>query len=143
MNKIFHHLLLIIRLILGIIFIISAIYKFSSPIDFAQSILNYQVFGFFISHLGAIIIPTLEAVVGILLLTGFWLKEAIILTVCLYVVFDVMVIQAYVRGLDVACGCFDPTNQHPIDIQKLMENFFLTALAFGAFILDRKKNCQQ
>lgn len=143
MNKIFQYLLLIIRLILGSIFLISAIYKFSSPIDFAQSILNYQVFGFFLSHLGAIMIPTLEAIVGVLLLTGFWLKEAIILTVCLYVAFDVMVIQAYLRGLDVACGCFNPTNQHPIDMRKLMENFFLTALAFSIFIMDRKINCQR
>lgn len=88
-------------------------------------------------------IPTLEAIVGVLLLTGFWLKEAIILTVCLYVAFDVMVIQAYLRGLDVACGCFNPTDQHPIDMRKLMENFFLTALAFGIFIVDRKINCQR
>lgn len=135
--------MLIIRLILGIIFLISATYKFSSPIDFAQSILNYKVFGFLLSYLGAIIIPTLEAIAGILLLTGFWLKEAIILTVSLYVAFDLMVLQAFLRGLDVACGCFNPTDHHPIDIPKLFENFFLTVLAISSFILNRKINRQQ
>ncbi len=140
MNKFYPYLFLFLRLILGVIFLISAALKFSSPIDFAEAILNYQVFGFVLSHLGAIIVPTVEAIVGMLLLTGFWLKEALILTVSLYLVFDVMIFQAFLRGLDVACGCFNPTDQNPIDIKKLMENFLLTISALTAFIIDRKMN---
>jgi putative oxidoreductase len=129
MTRVYRRALLAIRIILGFLFLISAALKLSSPADFAQSILNYQIFGIVLSHWGAVLIPALEAVLGIMLLTGFWLKETLILTLSLYLIFDVMILQAFFRELDVACGCFNPVDGSPIDIYKLAENFLLTILA--------------
>ena len=129
MSRKFSWFLLFIRVILGLIFLISATLKLSSPVVFAQSIANYQVFGLLLSSWGALLIPVLEALLGLMLLTRFWLKEALILTLGLYLIFDVMILQAYFRGLDVACGCFNPTDQSPIDVYKLVENFLLTTMS--------------
>jgi putative oxidoreductase len=138
MTRVYRGALLAIRLILGTLFVISAALKLSSPADFAQSILNYRIFGIILSHWGAVMIPALEAIVGIMLLTGFWLKETLILTVSLYLIFDIMILQAFFRELDVACGCFNPLDTTPIDIYKLTENFVLTILAILSIFLYGK-----
>jgi len=138
MTNVYRRVLLVIRIILGALFLISAALKLSVPVNFAQSILNYQIFGIVLSHWGAVLIPALEAVVGILLLSRFWLKETLILTLSLYLIFDAMILQAFFRGLNVACGCFNPTDENPIDVYKLAENFLLTILAFLGVFCNRK-----
>jgi uncharacterized membrane protein YphA (DoxX/SURF4 family) len=132
--------LVCIRVVLGSIFLISAALKLASPVEFAQSISNYQVFGLIFSQWGAVLIPALEAILGIMLLSRFWLKETFILTLGLYLIFDVMILQAYFRGLNVACGCFNPADQNPIDIYKLIENCVLTTLSFLSVIIYQKIN---
>jgi len=121
--------LLFIRVVLGLIFLVSAALKLAAPVVFAQSISNYRIFGLILSHWGAVLIPVLEALLGLMLITRFWLKEALILTLVLYLIFDIMILQAYFRGLDVACGCFNPADQSPIDGYKLIENFLFTTLS--------------
>jgi formate-dependent nitrite reductase membrane component NrfD len=140
MSRKFSWFLLFIRVVLGLIFLISATLKLSEPAVFAQSIVNYQVFGFILSQWGAVLIPVLEILLGMMLLTRLWLKEALILTLGLYLIFDVMILQAYFRGLDVACGCFNPADQSPIDVYKLIENFLLTTLSVLSVILYWKIN---
>jgi len=44
-----------------------------------------------------VLIPVLEALLGLMLLTRFWLKEALILTWLFYLIFDIMILQAYFR----------------------------------------------
>ena len=87
-------LLLVIRYILGAIFIYSAYAKLQDSRGFADSIYNYRVFGLIISNWSAVLVPPLELVLGILLITGKWLKESFLLTLGLYLIFDVMIIQA-------------------------------------------------
>lgn len=138
MSRKYRWLLLFIRMVLGSVFLISAAFKLASPMDFAQSIMNYQVFGLILSHWGAVLIPALEALLGIMLLTRLWVKETLVLTLGLYLIFDIMILQAYFRGLDVACGCFNPADQRPIDIYKLIENFLLTILSISSLLIYRK-----
>ena len=119
-------IILVIRYILGAIFVYSAYAKLQDPIGFADSIHNYRVFGLIISNWSAVLVPPLELLLGILLITGKWLEESLLLTLGLYFIFDVMVIQALIRGLDISCGCFSPANSGRVDITKIIENLFLS-----------------
>jgi len=55
----------------------------------------------------AVILPWLEAVIGVLLVTGLWRREAAALSAGLLVMFLVAVGYVMVQGIDVEhCGCF-------------------------------------
>ena len=123
----------LVRIILGIVFLISSYSKLKNPIGFAQAIENYKIFGALLSRWGAIFIPALEFILAILLITGRWMKETFIITAALFIVFDVMIFQAYLRGLDISCGCFGSSHS-PIDIWKFVENGMFTALAITGLI---------
>jgi putative oxidoreductase len=122
-----------VRIILGIVFLISSYSKLKDPIGFVQAIENYKIFGALLSRWGAIFIPALEFILAILLITGRWMKETFIITAALFTIFDVMIIQAHLRGLDISCGCFGSSHS-PIDIWKFVENGMFTALAITGLI---------
>ena len=127
------YILLTLRIILGIVFLISSYSKLKDPMGFAQAIENYKIFGAFLSRWGAVFIPVLEVILAILLITGKWGRETFITTTALFIIFDVMIIQAYLRGLDISCGCFG-TSESPIDFWKFLENGIFTALAITGLI---------
>ena len=129
------NLKIIISWIVGMIFIWSSLAKISAPHEFAIAIENYQVFGKLLSKWGAILIPALEFTIGLMLIIGIWVKESWIITISLYIVFDIMILQAYIRGLDISCGCFDLSESSPIGFWKIFENFILTSLAFWGGVL--------
>ena len=130
-------ILIIIRLTLGLIFVGAACSKIIAPLEFAGSIENYRVFGILLSRWGAVFLPFFELIVGLMLIFGFWLREAFWLTVVLFLVFDVMIAQAYFRGLDISCGCFSPGDVLPIDLVKIIENILLTALSIIGLLLTQ------
>jgi hypothetical protein len=133
-------ILLAIRYILGSIFIYSAYAKLLDPRGFADSIQNYQVFGIILSNWAAVIVPTLEGILGILLITGIWLEDSLLLTLGLYVIFDIMIVQALIRGLDISCGCFSPSESGPVNSTKILQNLILTAFVVIGYYLTRFKN---
>jgi hypothetical protein len=123
----------LVRIILGVVFLISSYSKFKDPMGFAQAIENYKIFGAFLSRWGAVFIPALEFILAILLITGKWIRETFITVTALFIIFDVMLFQAYLRGLDISCGCFG-TSHSPIDIWKFLENGIFTGLAITGLI---------
>lgn len=131
----------IIRIILGIVFLISAYSKLKVPQEFAVAVENYRIFGNYLSRWGAVFIPSLELILAIFLILGIWKKETILITAVLFIVFDLMIFQAYLRGLDISCGCFSSTEFSPINLWKFVENSMLTVLAFlGLFLQFRKSH---
>jgi putative oxidoreductase len=132
-------LFLILRFFFGVLFLYSGYVKITEPVIFAKSIGNYQILSIWLSYWGAVLIPALEMVLGIMLLLGLWTKEAVIFTTGLFVIFDIMIIQAAARGLNISCGCFSVSQNGPIDLWKVMENTILTILIFVTLFLVPKK----
>jgi uncharacterized membrane protein YphA (DoxX/SURF4 family) len=94
------------RLILGGIFVAASADKILHPAAFAQIIFNYQILPDAFINLTAIILPWLELVLGVLLLTGRWLPGSVLLGNLLLLTFFAMLLFNTARGLDVHCGCF-------------------------------------
>jgi putative oxidoreductase len=129
----------ILSLVIGIMFVYSSWSKLISPRDFASTIENYKVFGFVLANWGAIFIPVLEFTLGVLLIIGFWREEAWFITLFLIVIFDVMILQAYFRGLDISCGCFGSNESSLIDLGKILENVIYTlVVAVGGYLHLKK-----
>jgi putative oxidoreductase len=132
-------LFLILRLFFGVLFLYSGFVKITEPVVFAESIGNYQILSIWLSHWGAVLIPALEMVLGFMLLLGLWIKETVIFTAGLFVIFDIMIIQAAVRGLNISCGCFSVSQNGLIDLWKIIENSILTIMIFITLFLVPKK----
>jgi uncharacterized membrane protein YphA (DoxX/SURF4 family) len=104
--------------VLGAIFLYASYDKILHPADFARIVYHYQVIGPSqhigpsVANLLAVTLPWIEVVVGLMLLTGFWRREAALVTSALLAVFIAAVASALLRGIDLEnCGCFSVTGE--------------------------------
>ncbi len=95
------------RLILGAVFLYAAYTKLRHPwLLFALSIDSYQI----LPEMGVLavarVLPWLELLLGVLLVTGYMLRYvAAVASIILIFFFGVMV-RAYIKGMGIDCGCF-------------------------------------
>ena len=94
------------RWIIAGIFLGAAAPKILDPFTFALDISHYQMVPAWAANPMAITLPWIEAVAGLALLSGFAAEGAILLVNILFLVFLAALGQAWVRGLDIDCGCF-------------------------------------
>lgn len=98
--------LLVFRVVLGGLFVYAGLVKALEPLDFAQSIRNYEIIGPSLSFIAAIILPWLEILAGAGLVAGIWKRGAALVISGLLVFFIVLTVVTMARGLDIDCGCF-------------------------------------
>lgn len=98
---------------LGAIFIYASLDKIAHPEDFARIVYRYRLagptagLGVVPANVLAVVLPWLEALTGVLLVTGLWRREAAALAGGMLVMFLVAVGYVIWQGIDVAhCGCF-------------------------------------
>lgn len=94
------------RLLVAGVFIWAAIPKLLDPVGFAEDISNYQVFPYWSWNLIAAIVPVLELVGALALLSGVGRKGAVALLGALDVAFIALIASVIVRDIDLSCGCF-------------------------------------
>lgn len=99
----------IARILLGAIFIYASVDKIRHPLEFARIIDGYRMLPEGLVGITAAVLPFLELICGILLVTGFWVLPGLVWTGLLLVAFMAGMIQAYARGLAIDCGCFSVT----------------------------------
>lgn len=103
----FHfYLRIVMRVILGFLFLYAALDKITNPQKFAEIIYNYRLLPIELLNLCAVIVPWMEAFIGLALLLGIWVETAAFLLSGITVFFIILIISAILRGLDIECGCF-------------------------------------
>ena len=122
------YFLLVIRLVLGFVFVFAAISKAADSEGFAQAINNYKLLPDFVINILAIILPWIELSAGVLLIFGISVKENSAIFTGLLVIFIIAILISLIRGLDIECGCFGTADGSKIGIVKLLENIGLLAL---------------
>lgn len=96
------------RIGLGLVLVLSSIWKLRAPFEFFEYVHAYELGGQSLGFLITIVLPWLEFIVGSLLLLGKSLTGALILCSLMLFAFSAVQWSAIYRGLEVACGCFDP-----------------------------------
>lgn len=124
------YLLLVIRIILGFVFIYAGAEKISDPEEFAISISNYRLLSTATVNFFAITLPWIELVAGILLIFGIAVKENSSILFSMLLVFTIAIVISLFRGLSIDCGCFGKGTQ--IGLYKLGEN---SLMIIGTFLL--------
>ena len=125
------------RFILGMVFLYAGYDKILDPGSFAIAVQNYQLIPMSLSNMVAIFLPWCEFYCALLLLSGWWHRSAALLVSIMNIVFIVALTLAYLRGLDIDCGCFGTGSS--VNIQRIVEDFILLALSLHIFFNPESK----
>lgn len=106
MSAVKRYLPIVVRVALGGIFIYAALPKIADPVTFAGSVANYQILPYFWSYFTAAVLPFLELICGVLLVTGYRVRAGALIVAALNLVFMAALASLILRGLDIDCGCF-------------------------------------
>lgn len=124
----------LLRLVLGFMFLSSGAIKLENPEAFAEAISNYQILPHALINIFAIVVPGMEAIAGLAVLTGILLRGGALLLVLLLIVFTSAVGLSMLNGIDISCGCSTPISfAARIGFGKLVENLILLAASLFVF----------
>jgi putative oxidoreductase len=97
---------LLFKLILGAVFMMAAVPKIMDPSGFALDISHYDTFPKFSINIIAITLPWIEGLIALSLILSVLDGGGVILVNLFMAAFLVLLGQAWMRGLDIDCGCF-------------------------------------
>jgi predicted small integral membrane protein len=101
------------RLAMAGIFLYASVYKIAHPAAFVKDVFNYQILPDALINMTALVLPWLELLLGLCLLTGIWLPGAVLSVNGLLLAFLAAFGFNMARGLDVNCGCFGTGSDVP------------------------------
>jgi putative oxidoreductase len=106
------HVAVACRLLLAAIFIYAAVGKVLRPSEFADSVAGFRILPISLVNIFAIVLPWVEVLCGLSLITGLFMRSGVILLSALNIVFIAAAASAMARGLSIECGCFTLSHAH-------------------------------
>jgi uncharacterized membrane protein YphA (DoxX/SURF4 family) len=103
LQQMLYHL---VRVGCGVIFLYASWGKILDPAGFARMVQNYQLLAPALVHPVAVVLPWVEAVCGLSLVSGAWAGGGLAVFSALMAAFAAALALNAVRGIDVECGCF-------------------------------------
>ncbi len=128
------YILLLSRLILGMVFIAASVEKIVLPEIFAINVQAYQILPLSFVNLVALIIPWMELLCGVFLVSGTFVRSSSFLLSVLLSLFIIMLVSAIMRGLIIDCGCFGASNDSKVGWLRVIEDIGL--LLLGVHIIS-------
>ncbi len=121
----------LLRIILGVVFILASIGKVADPGSFAASVSAYGIVKGDAALLIGTVLPWVEFFSGLGLLLGLFFRGSALLALLMLILFTIVILSALWRGLDISCGCFsqDPVAER-LGWWKLGENVVLIVMSF-------------
>jgi len=99
-------LVVLFRLIVGITFIYASLDKIAHPDQFARVVYNYRILPGLFINIFAISLPWVELFCGLFLILGLFIESSSLLLGLLLIGFTIALSVNFLRGVDIACGCF-------------------------------------
>ena len=115
--KFVNYIVLLVRLVLVAAFLLAAISKIQDPVAFAISVESYRILTGQAVLWVALVLPWLELVIGFGLLIPKMRRASSLLIILLLFIFVGLHASAWIRGLDISCGCYA--------IESVSSNYFL------------------
>ena len=132
-----NYLIVVVRILLGAVFLWASIDKIIDPSKFARDISNYHVVPFGLENIIAIVLPWLEFFIGSGLIIGIFVDGAVLISGILLITFNVLIAQAMFRGFNIDCGCGLKEGQL-VGVEKLLENFVFLGGAYLVYLRTNK-----
>jgi uncharacterized membrane protein YphA (DoxX/SURF4 family)/thiol-disulfide isomerase/thioredoxin len=99
-------LILVLRLILGTIFVVAAVSKLQNITNFINTVASYEILNYHLSTIYGYLVPLGELIIGCVLILGVFVKFAAALSIPLLISFMVASSYAIANSAGGACGCF-------------------------------------
>lgn len=131
-------LILIARLVLSAAFLLAALPKIQDPVAFAVSVEGFRVISGPAVLWVALLLPWLELVIGIGLLIPQLRRGSGLIVALLLIAFIGLHASAWMRGLNINCGCFGPSEgDTPVNyLWLIVRNLALLAAAVAILARD-------
>jgi uncharacterized membrane protein YphA (DoxX/SURF4 family) len=140
-----NYVTLILRVILGAIFIAAGFAKVGNANEFAAQIAGFRILPSVVIAPMALVLPYLEMLLGGYLVIGLFTRAAGFVAATLLLCFDGAIASAVIRHMTVSCGCFGPKDLTVTTWAEVARDFVLVVLAVivalrapGALALDRR-----
>ena len=138
-------LVLLLRLVIGGIFIVAGASKVGHAALFAAQIAGFRLLPQAVIAPLALGLPFLEIMLGGYLVLGLFTRASAWVAVVLLAAFDGAIASAVVRGMSVSCGCFGPNDATVTTWAEVARDAIFVLLAVivalrapGALALDRR-----
>jgi putative oxidoreductase len=105
---------LLLRLLVGGVFLVAGTLKVADPTRFAADIDHFRLLPYFSVAPLALYLPWLEIICGLAVVAGAARRSALLLLLGLTIVFIAAIASAWMRGLDIRCGCFGAASTAPL-----------------------------
>ncbi len=128
------------RALLAVVFIFASLDKLVMPEAFASSIQGYALLPLPIVNLAALVIPWLELLCGLFLLTGVRIRSSALLLVTLLCIFAIAMMAALARGLAIDCGCFGKAYVTPVSWARVAEDLGLIVLGLHCVFFGERRS---
>ncbi len=99
-------MVVVLRILIGALFIYAGATKAITPLRFATDIANFHLLPWVAAMPLAFYLPWFEIVCGAALLLSRLHRGAIFILLTLTFVFILALTSARIRGIDISCGCF-------------------------------------
>ncbi|MDZ7362382.1 MAG: DoxX family membrane protein [candidate division KSB1 bacterium] len=127
-----------LRVLVGLIFVISGCAKFWNLYTFADSLSNYAVLPKFLVVPASVLIPLFEVASGLMILINCYLRILSRALIIMILGFTVVTFAKYLSGDVTDCGCFGRLFERKNDWSLVAENFLLI-LMLGFVSMGNKK----
>jgi len=138
-------ILLVLRVGLGLIFLVAGGFKIGHAAQFAQEIAAFGLLPQPVIAPLALLMPFLEVMLGVYLVIGLFARASAWAAALLLLIFDAAITSAVVRGLHLHCGCFGPNDQTVTTWTEVARDAVLVVLAVlvavrgpGMLAVDRR-----
>ncbi len=98
---------ILFRWILGGLFIYASLHKIIETETVARDIQNYKLVPYAVTNLMATILPWIEFLAGLFLITGTMLRGSAAILTALLFMFIIAIAISLARGLNIHCGCYE------------------------------------
>lgn len=135
-----NRLTLVIRILLGIMFIFSAWFKIADPYSFSITLQRYNIIPEILIPYASIIIPFIELTLGLLLIAGFMTRASSFLAAMLMIVFIIAISINIFRGENFDCGCLEISRlgiSENVGWPVVLRDFIFIALLYPVFTAER------
>jgi len=130
----------LLRVIIGGIFMYASFYKILSPSAFAHQIYNYHLLPVWAINPVALTLPWLQLFCGLCLIFNRFTKGASLWILVMVFVFQVALASALVRGLNISCGCFKSGGSKATWLTFARDFLLLIAAAVQCWRASRKRS---
>jgi uncharacterized membrane protein YphA (DoxX/SURF4 family) len=129
---------LVLRLLMGSIFLAAGLAKMSDPISFFSTLMQFKLFPDPMISLLAIYVPWIEFLAGLSLVLGMLHRAGALILVALNIAFSFVILSVIVRGIEIECGCFGLLSDvleipDTADWKSIVRNIIFACMSFYVF----------